>query len=242
MRLLELTLNTAAENVALDEALLHEAEATASRSEFLRIWESPSPIVVVGRASQVDQEVNRKACETRHIPIIRRTSGGNAIVAAPGCLMYALILSYERRPSLRIVAHAHRMVQQKFEAALGRLLPGVTAAGISDLALGKNRLFKFSGNSLRCRRNYCLYHGTLLHDMPLELISMLLKMPPRQPDYRRGRPHAEFVANVPCAAVDLRAALIEAWQPTSILTDWPQQTMRQLVAEKFGQVAWNFRH
>ncbi len=34
------------------------------------------------------------------IPVLRRASGGAAIVIGPGCLMYALVLSYELRPSL----------------------------------------------------------------------------------------------------------------------------------------------
>ncbi len=70
-------------------------------------------------------------------------------------------------------------------------------AGISDLVLGDR---KFSGNSLRCKRDHFLYHGTLLYQFPLEQIGELLKMPARQPNYRQGRPHGEFVMNLPLDA------------------------------------------
>ena len=55
MRLLDLTLPTAAENVALDEALLDAAEAASEQGseepEVLRLWEPTQFFVVVGRSS-----------------------------------------------------------------------------------------------------------------------------------------------------------------------------------------------
>ena len=41
MKLLDLTLETPAENLALDEALLEEAEQSTKPTEVLRLWESP---------------------------------------------------------------------------------------------------------------------------------------------------------------------------------------------------------
>ena len=87
MRLLDLTLPTPQENLALDEALLDWAEESDPNGELLRLWESPQPIVVVGRSSRVRQEVHQAACADCGIPILRRSSGGAAVVVGPGCLM-----------------------------------------------------------------------------------------------------------------------------------------------------------
>ena len=62
MNLLDLTLETPEENLALDEALLDEADAASRPTEVLRIWESPQPIVVVGRSSRVAAEVATGQC------------------------------------------------------------------------------------------------------------------------------------------------------------------------------------
>ena len=56
MYLLDLTLPTPAENVALDEALLEAAEAGDCPS-VLRLWEPRETFVVVGRSSRVAEEV-----------------------------------------------------------------------------------------------------------------------------------------------------------------------------------------
>ena len=238
MQLLELTLPSAAENVALDEALLEMAEATAGELEILRIWEAARPMVVIGRSSRIAEEVDVDRCKSLDIPIIRRSSGGAAIVAGPGCLMYAVVLSYAKRPQLARLDEAHRAALDPLAGALARHLLGVMKAGTSDLAVeGK----KFSGNSLRCKRTHLVYHGTLLYDFPLELVAQLLKTAPRQPAYRDSREHADFVCNLPLDRETVRAAILTAFPTTGPLGDWPQAQTEQLVAERYSLAAWNAR-
>ena len=138
MQRLNLTLPTAAENVALDEALLDWAEEAPAGREILRVWESPEPVVVAGRSSRIALEIDTDTCDKLGIPIVRRSSGGAAIVAGPGCLMYAVVLSYAKRPELKDIGVAHRFVLGRLIDALDPLLAegGVVACGgTSDLAL-----------------------------------------------------------------------------------------------------------
>ncbi len=238
MKLLDLTLPTPEENLALDEALLEAAEACAWPLEMLRIWESREPFVVLGRSSQVAREVNLARCRQRGIRVLRRTSGGAAVVVAPGSLMYAVVLSYERRPALHSLDLAHRFVLETTLRALGPLLPGASHQGICDLVLN-NR--KISGNSVRCKQRSFLYHGTLLYGMDLGLVEQLLQMPPRQPEYRANRPHESFVTNVELDVAVLRQALIAAWQAKPSNDDWPRERVRQLVAERYSRDEWNLQ-
>jgi lipoate-protein ligase A len=238
MRYLDLTLPTPAENLALDEALLVEAEACGEPVETLRLWEPRSPMVVVGRSSKIAAEVRAETCRQEGIPVLRRTSGGAAVVTGPGCLMYALVLSLIRRPGLRVVDQAHRFVLRTLAEAFQPLMAGVQCRGISDLAIGER---KVSGNSIRIKRDYLLYHGTLLYDFRLELIDRLLAMPPRQPAYRNGRAHEAFVANLPTTADALRQALRTAWQAVEPCDAWPRGGTEQLVAERYGRREWNER-
>ncbi len=238
MKLLELTLETPAENLALDEALLEQAEGGGRPRETLRLWESPQPFVVLGRSSRVADEVDRLQCQQQGLPILRRPSGGASVVAGPGCLMYAVVLSYEMRPQLQMITEAHRHVMQVLVSALRPVVPDVAYRGTSDLALGDR---KFSGNSLRCKRTHLLYHGTILYRFPLSLIATCLKTPPRQPDYREGRHHEDFVTNLPADPDRLRRALIEGWNVDGPLDDWPRQLMASLAESRYRQASWNFR-
>lgn len=152
--------------------------------------------------------------------------------------MYAVVLSYELRPELRMIDRAHRFVLETIAASLRKTLPGVVRAGISDLALGER---KFSGNSMRCKRGHLLYHGTLLYNFPLERIGELLKMPARQPDYRQRRSHSEFVMNLRLDAQSLKQLLVPAFAANEKCTNWPQALTTKLVADKYSRAAWNDR-
>jgi len=240
MQLLSLTLKTPAENLALDEALLDAAEAGECVEPMLRVWEPSEHFVVLGRSSVAEHEVFLEACRSDGVPIFRRSSGGGTIVAGPGCLMYAVVLSYDTAPHLRAIDIAHRVVLGTIASAL-QMPAGkaVAQAGISDLVFpslnpdGKGIPQKFSGNALRCKRNHLLYHGTLLYDFRLELLERWLQMPPRRPDYRADRDHAGFVANLPLSRSELVAALVEGWNARQTMDDWPRQRVEQLVREKY---------
>ena len=265
MQRLMLTLESPAANLALDEALLDWAEAGGPDCEFLRLWESPRPMVVLGRSSRVAQEVDASYCAVRTIPILRRSSGGAAIVAGPGCLMYAVVLSHELRPQLRGIPETHRYVLGRIAGTLKLRMPTVRHAGTSDLALFAGdstsesasrsalarlpdttadtlALRKFSGNSLRVKRTHCLYHGTLLYDFDLSLVTACLAMPVRQPTYRSSRGHAEFVTNLPMSRDDLQDAILAAWPTSGDVDDWPRNRVDQLVAERYGRDDWNLAY
>jgi lipoate-protein ligase A len=267
MQQFDLTLPTPAENLAFDEAILEWAEENASRGEFLRLWESPQPMVVVGRSSRVGKEVNEEFCRQEHIPILRRSSGGAAIVTGPGCLMYGLVLSYAVRPELKDITRAHSFILKQLTTAVGPLLSqtgAIACGGTSDLAVesmepgagsrepettqlaprsslpAPRSSRKFSGNSLRMKRTHLLYHGTLLYAFDLGLIEKCLRMPPRQPDYRRARPHRDFVMNVLATRQQLAAAVVAAFPMASAPTDVPKSRVTKLVIERFGVDNWNY--
>jgi len=244
MRYLELTLPTAAENLALDEALLEEAETASAPLETLRVWECPETVVVVGRSSQLRAEVDLSMCEQLGIPILRRPSGGGAVVLGPGCMMYALVLSRELRPALRRIDDAHAYVLERMVTALADYAPGIERAGTSDLVLvqgnSPNRqLLKCSGNAVRVKRRHLLYHGTLLYDFPMDRIASCLLIPPRMPEYRAGRSHDRFLMNLPIARETLCSLLPRAWSAEEGAAAWPQARTAQLTREKYCQATWN---
>jgi lipoate-protein ligase A len=238
MKLLELTLDAAAENLALDEALLEAAEAGELDDDVLRLWEFRTPAVVVGRSSRVAEEVHLEAARAAGLPVLRRPSGGAAIVAGPGCLMYSVVLKYEGREHLRLLDEVHRHVLGYVLSSLAPLVPGAVHVGTSDLAVADR---KFSGNSVRCKRDHLLYHGTLLYDFDLTLIGQLLKMPPRQPDYRGDRQHTEFLTNLALPSATLRQSLAAVFSARQPLPTWPQARTRYFTDSRYSQDHWNLQ-
>ncbi|HWD19539.1 MAG TPA: lipoate--protein ligase family protein [Verrucomicrobiae bacterium] len=230
------TLPTPAANLAADEALLNACEAGGP--EALRFWEPPAPFVVLGFSNHAAREANVENCRRDHIPILRRVSGGGAVLQGPGCLNYSLILRLDRHESFQTIpsSNSHIMARQRdaVAAVLGR---PVAIEGTSDLCLGA---LKFSGNSQRRHRGALIFHGTFLLRFDLPAIARYLAMPSRQPHYRQERSHADFLTNVPAPASQLKSALRAAWEADEDLTDLPDY--EKLVAEKYSRDEWNLKY
>jgi lipoate-protein ligase A len=235
MHFLDLTLSDPAANLALDEALLLDAES-GTGGEVLRIWEWPTPVVVLGSGCKLMDNVNESACNTNSVPILRRSSGGGTVLWGRGCLLFTLVLSTERTPELSQIGASYRFILGRVAAALG--LPGIQQAGISDLAVGDR---KFSGNAQQRKRTFLLHHGTLLYDFDVSLVARYLRPPPRQPEYREARAHDDFLSNLPLTAAVIKERLCAAWEGTENLLTWPQDRARELCAEKYCAETWTRR-
>jgi lipoate-protein ligase A len=186
------------DNLALDEILFQKLERGGT-NETLRFWECSQPAVVVGASGHIGQQVHEKACVEDGVPILRRTSGGGAVVIGPGCLNYSLLLSLAERPELYGVANSYQRILTRIAEALS--VPRLAIRGISDLAIDDR---KISGNSQRRGRRALLHHGTILYDFNVLLMERYLKSVRRQPAYRSGRSHQDFVTNalLPRAAIE----------------------------------------
>ena len=227
LHLLDLTLPSPVENLALDEALLDEVEAKGGHG-ILRFWESDRHFVVLGRSCGLTDDVHLAACEADGVPILRRASGGGTVVQGPGCLSYALVLPVDLHPRLATIRSSYRFILERMACALHRWEPMTTFRGVSDLAVGE---MKISGNAQRRQRRTILCHGTFLHGMPPHVIDRYLKQPKRQPDYRANRPHEAFLRTMNAPPQALKQAIATVWQATSDRCPLPQMRLSRSIAE-----------
>lgn len=237
MRYLDLTWPAAAENLAADEALLDWAE-TGGGEASLRCWEPREYFVVVGYGNCVGQEVNVEACRQDGVSVFRRISGGGTVLQGPGCLNYSLVLPATADGPLAGITTTNRYIMQCHAAALTTLLgQPVSVRGFTDLTLGQ---LKFSGNSQRRHRRFLMFHGTFLLDFDLGQIERLLRFPSRQPDYRQGRAHRDFLTNLNLPALALKTTLRAAWQAEEWLAPIPTAAIAALARDKYSQTDWNY--
>jgi lipoate-protein ligase A len=232
MRFLDLTLPALADNLALDEALLLQAEQGRG-GEVLRLWEWPRPAVVLGSACRLAEDVEEAACAAGGVPLWRRSSGGGTVLLGAGCLLYSLVLRFEADAALSEIRSSYRFI-------LGRVIQslrveGAEQAGISDLAIAGR---KFSGNAQQRKRHHLLHHGTILYAFDLSDVGRFLRQPPRQPEYRANREHDAFVRNVSLGREEVTERLRAGWGADETVEGWPGEVVRQLVAEKYGTVEW----
>ncbi len=227
------TLPTLAENLALDEALLLDAEHGGP--EVLRVWQWPTLAVVLGAGGRIADDVCEDRCRADGVPLARRSSGGGTVLLGPGCLLYSIVLRYDRDPALTQIVPSYRYVLAHIVAALHGIAPGLDVRGSSDIAEVER---KVSGNAQQRKRSHLLQHGTLLYAFDIARVAEYLQAPPRQPDYRRHRDHRDFLTNLPTDAATLKRSLRAAWSAPAEMLTLPMDAIPQLVAEKYGADEW----
>ena len=237
MHLLDRTLESPAENLALDEALFELCEQEATPS--LRFWEPGSVFVVVGYTNRIQREVNVDACRSRGVPVLRRLTGGGTVVQAPGVLNFTVVLPIPPSGPLSSITGTNRYIMERHRKALQRLVTGsLTHQGDTDLALDGR---KISGNAQKRGRRALIFHGTFLLALDTTLVEDLLRTPSREPDYRRGRSHGEFLSNLQLSTAELKAALQNEWQATELGRSIPDERVRELARMRYEDHSWNFR-
>src|SRR5258708_29493370 len=101
MHHLEFTYPSITHNLALDEALLVDAEQGAETA--VRIWESQEWAVVLGASGRWREDIDIEACQADGVTIARRSSGGGTVVIGPGALNVAVVLPIDLAPGLAAV-------------------------------------------------------------------------------------------------------------------------------------------
>jgi lipoate-protein ligase A len=179
-----------------------------------RLWEADTATVVLGRFGNAATQVFEPHCQRDGVPIVRRCSGGGAVVVGRGCLNFAIAFALPVHPELVDVARSFRSVLNRIAGVLR--IDGLSIAGGTDLVVAGR---KVSGNAQRRGRRGLLHHGTLLYDFDPMLAARYLREPRRQPEYRDHRPHADFMGCVRVPRELLTARLSEGLASLAPMTE-----------------------
>jgi len=157
---------------------------------FLWLWEAAAIECVLG-AGTPSTDVDLALCAASDVPVYRRKGGGGAVVLSPGCLIITACYDGKRK---QFATQWIDPIAQAIARAIASLgLPDVRVRGLGDVALGERKIL---GSSLYANRELALYQGSLLVDSDLDLIPAYLPHPSKEPDYRGGRSHLDFVTSL----------------------------------------------
>ncbi len=172
-RLLDTGARSAAENMALDEALL-EWKAAETIPNTLRFLQFSSPTVLVGHHQSVEEEVRLDYCRARGIEINRRLTGGGALYWGRNELGWEIYIS---KKDPRIPARIENLYRKMGEAAaLGLRHLGVRAyfRPRNDIETQGRKISGTGGTELS---GAILFQGTLLVDFDVDEMLRSLRIP-----------------------------------------------------------------
>ena len=189
------------ENLAVDEEFAREAGIIGRKA--LRLWWGGPTAVVLGCSDKPERAVNADVCDMSGIPVLKRVTGGGAVLQSPGVLNYSLTMPDTGRLDIhRIFCLGASLIIN----ALSILDVEAQHQGISDITVHD---LKISGNAQARKWKSVLLHGTILVEMDYDLLETTLKHPVREPDYRKGRSHRDFLITLRDLGIDAAYCEVE---------------------------------
>ena len=154
-------------------------------------WIPDQVYVVLGRSNQPETSVYLDRIKQDEVTLIKRPSGGEAVVLTPSMIVIACTdqkEAYER--SVDFFARCNNII---ISALTDLGVENLGQRGISDISSGSHKIL---GSSMFKAPDRLFYHAVLnVSELP-GTIAWYLKHPTREPDYRGGRDHTKFVTSL----------------------------------------------
>ena len=249
-RFLNLKVEDAYTNMAVDEALAYARGEGRSRNTLrFYMWE-PST-VVVGYFQSVEDEVDVEECRRHGIDIIRRISGGGAVLnSSEGVFTYSIVIPEDDPLVSKDVTESYRFFCNGIVEGLDLLGIKAEFKPINDIIVrGK----KISGNAQIRRHGVVLHHGTILVEFDARLMFNVLKIPEEKLSDKMIQNAEERVTTIRrelgrnVSIEEARQALYKGFRKAlgvelvpGRLSDYELQLVEKY-REKYTSPEWNFR-
>jgi lipoate---protein ligase len=172
----------------IDDVIINRCE----QQLVVHCWIPSSTCVVLGNANQAERECLTTACSQANVPILKRYGGGGTVVLYPGCVVVTVgTWVQDAFGNTRYGEMLNQALINVLQSALNSHT--LCVQGLNDICYGNQKL---GGTSLFRSKNYLLYQASLLGELDLKLIERLLQHPSKEPEYRAGRHHSEFLTSL----------------------------------------------
>lgn len=244
--------------LAWSEARVDEG---AARGPSIALWLPAGVHAAIGIGQRPERELEIDAMRRDGVGLVRRQSGGGAVLLCPGVLCWE---AWAKVEDLEKMGAGDGGIRQAYAALSKPVIDGLARMGIEAFHAGicdistmpaeSGIARKLAGTAQLRRRDMVLVHGSLLVNPELELLQRYLKFPSEQPDYRQGRTHRDFCISVvdtlsrDAASPSLPSRVAGAVATAALADGWETMTppMRldaaadALLRGKYSSDAWNW--
>jgi lipoate---protein ligase len=152
--------------MALDQVLMSKVDDC---TPVLRLYGWKPAAVSIGYFQSIEQEVDIKKCEDLGIDVVRRITGGGAVLHEQ-----EVTYSFITKIFPANIRESYRVICEPVVMCLKSLGFDAKFSPLNDITV-KNK--KVSGNAQTRRENVLLQHGTILLDIDVDKMFSVLKVP-----------------------------------------------------------------
>jgi len=155
------------------------------------IWQPDQTCVVMGTSNKPEDALITENIIEDSIPVYKRPTGGQSVVLTPKTLVIAVLHNEDILSPPRVL---FRKINSKIILALEQLgVKHLSYKGISDIAIGEKKIL---GSAIYRNKEKNFYHAVLNISESPDIFERYLKHPIKEPDYRNGRSHKDFVTSL----------------------------------------------
>ena len=177
--------------VTLSEYDLPDAFLFSEGTSGIIVWQPQETVIVLGQSNSIETSLSTDTVAADGLRVTKRPSGGETVILTPATVAFTAARHFQVMIPFR---DYFMMVNSAVIEGLAEMgVSGLGARGISDITIGNQKIL---GSSMRKVGDKLVYHAVLNIAEDPVLFSRYLLHPQREPDYRSGRSHHEFVTSL----------------------------------------------
>ena len=170
----------------------------------VKVWRPEQTCLVLGQSNHPETSLIVDSVVKDQIPVYKRPSGGETVILTNKMLVISVAF---RVPTLQNPKPYFARVNNGIISALEKQgVRGLNQKGISDIAIYEKKIL---GSSIYRTTQKMFYHAVLNISENIDTISRYISHPAKEPDYRQGRSHKEFVTSLQEAGYEVSVERLE---------------------------------
>src|SRR5690554_6318301 len=177
--------------VIVSEYNLPDIELLNEETNKFLLWIPEKSYIVLGASNKAESAVEESIVLTDSICVMKRRTGGQTVMLTPNNLIISAVITDESVMKPKDVFNNFNDII--ISAIEKDHTVKFSTRGISDIAMGEKEIM---GSSMYRGKGKLFYHAVLNFSEPATTFQKYLKHPSKEPDYRKGRMHDEFVTSL----------------------------------------------
>lgn len=167
------------------------------------IWRPENTSLVLGQSNHPESSLITQNVLQDQIPVYKRPSGGETVILTKNMLVISVAFRVQSLQNPKI--YFDKINQGIIQALESQGVRGLYQRGISDISIDHKKIL---GSSIYRTTEKMFYHAVLNISENIDTISKYIAHPAKEPDYRQGRTHKEFVTSLSEAGYTLSHNLL----------------------------------
>lgn len=155
-----------------------------------KFWIPDKKYLILGAGNNPEDSLIIENVILDKIPVYKRPSGGQTVLISPETLVISVVFVNSDLQPKKVFNKINSIIIKTLnEKGIENLL----LKGISDIAIGEKKIL---GSSIYRKKEKYFYHAVLNISESPDIFERYLKHPTKEPEYRQGRSHKDFVTSI----------------------------------------------